>query len=294
MYEKKEIKYIKAITPIHAGSGQDMGIVDMPIQREKHSNIPKIEASSLKGSIKSWIYRKINIKEGTKEELEELYEVFGPKDNGEDKASRISLTDARLLFFPMKSNEDIFKLVTCPYILKRWCEDMKFENEHYENNYINDISVVEGMCICNKDNKDKNVFLEEYIFEKAEDKKDIFNKLAEELKKKIDIDTNKIVIIKDEEFIDLVSMYTEVITRNKINYDTGVAEGTGLFTEEYLPSESILYFMILSSPKFEAGNGKSSDQVIQYFNKSLDSIFQVGGNSTIGKGFVKILKGKKA
>ncbi len=51
MYKDKEIIYIKALTPIHAGAGQTLENVDMPIQREIHSNIPKVEASSLKGSI---------------------------------------------------------------------------------------------------------------------------------------------------------------------------------------------------------------------------------------------------
>jgi len=61
-----EIKpfFIKAITPLHVGSGSDLGVVDMPIQRESHTGFPKIEASSLKGSIRSEIeYKAQNDKE---------------------------------------------------------------------------------------------------------------------------------------------------------------------------------------------------------------------------------------
>ena len=45
--------FIKVITPLHAGSGSDLGVVDLPIQREAHTAFPKIEGSSLKGAIRS-------------------------------------------------------------------------------------------------------------------------------------------------------------------------------------------------------------------------------------------------
>ena len=39
-------------TPLHAGSGDALGVVDLPIQRERHTGFPKIEASSLKGALR--------------------------------------------------------------------------------------------------------------------------------------------------------------------------------------------------------------------------------------------------
>lgn len=35
MYELKQMKYIKALTAVHAGAGDGLETVDMPIQREK-------------------------------------------------------------------------------------------------------------------------------------------------------------------------------------------------------------------------------------------------------------------
>ena len=37
---------------LHVGSGHDLGFVDLPIQREKHTGFPKIESSGLKGCIR--------------------------------------------------------------------------------------------------------------------------------------------------------------------------------------------------------------------------------------------------
>lgn len=292
MYKDKKIIYIKALTPIHAGAGQTLESVDMPIQREKHSNIPIIEASSLKGSIKHWIYNKFdyekrqNKKQNIDEKMKRLYTIFGPEE-GDSYSSAISFTDAKLLFFPIKSATNIFRLITCPYVIKRWLEDLKIQGKCSEQD-LNNLDVSEGKCI--PINEEEKVILEEYIFEKEnnveENIKESLEKIFENIK---NLDKNRIVILNDSEFIDLVSMYTEIITRNKISVETGAAEGTGLFTEEYLPTETILYFTVLSSPSFNKERNISSEQVLKFFDDNVDEVFQVGGDATIGKGFVKRL-----
>ncbi|PWJ90017.1 CRISPR-associated protein Cmr4 [Oceanotoga teriensis] len=298
MYDNAKMIYIKTLTPTHAGAGQTLQNVDMPIQRETNTNIPKIEGSSLKGSIKHSIYRKIKInekdvnEEDVNEEEKMLNKIFG-NDNG-DSASRIGFTDAKLLFFPIKSTTEIYKLITCPYVLKRWVEDLEY-CEKEDLNYINfdsikSISISEGECISL--NKGSQV-LEEYIFENNENNKNKINEITEILKK-FDIEISeiekRIVILNDTDFIDLVSMYTEIITRNRIDPKKGVAENKGLFTEEYLPTETIMYFMALSSPDFFEKVDETSINPFDYLEKELDYVFHVGGYSTIGKGLVKRTK----
>ncbi|MBS5825350.1 MAG: type III-B CRISPR module RAMP protein Cmr4 [Clostridium argentinense] len=283
MYKNKETIYIKAISPIHAGSGQSLTSVDMPIQRESHSNIPKIEGSTLKGSIKHNVYHKLgfnkeNVEKEKKQEYTTFEKAFGPEENGEKSSSAIGITDAKLLLFPIRSATDIYKLITCPYVLKRWKEET---NQYFENSILDNLN--DGSCIVNNNvtllDKDR-VMLEEYIFEAyKQDLSSLFDKILEESQK------NKIVILPDSDFIDMVTMYTEVITRNRIDIETGTAQGTGLFSEEYLPAETVMYFSVLQSA-FYKGEEK---EALKYFNKNLGEIFQVGGNETIGKGIVKVL-----
>jgi CRISPR-associated protein Cmr4 len=53
MFKKSKLFFIIAETPLHPGSGGEVtGLVDLPIQRERHTNFPKIEASGLKGCIR--------------------------------------------------------------------------------------------------------------------------------------------------------------------------------------------------------------------------------------------------
>ncbi|CBZ03989.1 CRISPR-associated RAMP Cmr4 [Clostridium botulinum H04402 065] len=179
----------------------------------------------------------------------------------------------------MRSATDIYKLITCPYVLRRWKEEI---NQSFEDSFLEDIE--DGHCVVNNESQllsEDKVMLEEYIFEanRKEDLSSLFNESLEELQ------VNKVVILSDSDFIDMVTMYTEVITRNKIDVETGTAQGTGLFSEEYLPAETVMYFSVLESAFYKGGE----KEVLKYFNKELGKIFQVGGNETIGKGIVKIL-----
>ena len=48
MNAKPSIITMYAISPCHAGSGTSIGTVDLPIQRERHTNWPLIASSGVK------------------------------------------------------------------------------------------------------------------------------------------------------------------------------------------------------------------------------------------------------
>src|SRR5690625_3239744 len=101
MYSQAKPFLLHAITSVHAGSGSEIGIVDLPIQREKHTNYPKIEASTLKGAIRSHIEANLD-----SDELSDFELVFGSKPTSHDEnvqASAIAFSDARILLFPVRS-----------------------------------------------------------------------------------------------------------------------------------------------------------------------------------------------
>jgi len=251
--------FIKVITPLHAGSGSDLGVVDLPIQRESHTGFPKIEASSLKGSIRSAFNSVSNIED-----------IFG-SENGE-KAGKLGFSDARILFFPVKSVKGIFAYVTCPMVLNRLQDDLKLETKNFT---IPKITLRDEQCIVfsEKNSIDKNVILEEYSFaiddkQKPDIKFPYFDKVKERL-----------VIISDDNFTHFVKNSTEVITRIKIDNDKGTVQQGGLFTEEYLPSESVMYALALG-------------EVAKFTNDDI-KIMQIGGDTNLGKGIVELTIGVK-
>lgn len=313
---------ITTISSLHAGSGNDLGIVDLPIQREKHTSFPKIESSSLKGVLReAFETNDKTIKEqligdflnSNTSEKKVLYNydyyihlLFGydaDENNNEIKnyfdddtefSGALGFSDARLLFFPVRSARGVFAWITCRYVLRKFEEDMKLCGQDINVN-VSEVAV--GECLTFKNNKisiNQSVVLEEYTFrERQELDFDTFNGLLPEIQQKL-------VVVNDDDFKDFVNQFTEIITRTKIDNATGTVASGALFNEEYLPPETIMYFLVFASPIFQKDdskkgifkkNGKNEEElVMKFFEKSLPEVVQIGGNATIGKGIVKMEK----
>ncbi|HEY7420145.1 MAG TPA: RAMP superfamily CRISPR-associated protein, partial [Ktedonobacteraceae bacterium] len=48
-----QLTFIHALSPLHAGTGQGAGVIDLPVAREKATNIPFLPGSSLKGALRT-------------------------------------------------------------------------------------------------------------------------------------------------------------------------------------------------------------------------------------------------
>lgn len=305
--------FIKVLTPLHAGSGSDLGVVDLPIQREAHTSFPKIEASSLKGSIRSDFESKASLKKGgekikamqniqvifgfdlnekdykTNDEKKEYQEIISKFKNekGEiqkDFAGALGFSDARILFFPVKSVKGVFAYVTCPMVLNRLCKDKEpLKEETFVIPKIDTLGDEHCIVLGDKNNEKYNnktivvnnkVILEEYSFEIQKTESKEFIKIPN-----LGIEKERIVIISDDNFKHFAKNSTEVITRIKIKNETGTAQPGGLFTEEYLPAETIMYALAIGD----------TDKFIN----NTPTTLQIGGNSTLGKGIVELTIGVK-
>lgn len=306
-------------TPLHVGTGMELGEVDLPIQREKHTGFPKIESSGLKGSIRE-VFENITDKSRLKKEFpsienndewdEAVWLAFGPEE-GDTHSGALGFTDARLLLFPVKSMKGVFAWITCPYVLERFknelkLTDMKTEAIEEKIKVPDPNSIVEGSSLA----FDSKIVLEEYtfavtlsqdlekfaewlaqsIFPNPQNESDPYRFWREKMKKDI-------IVLSDDDFRDFVNLSTEVTTRIKIDNKTGTTQEGALFSEEYLPQESVLYSLALATPIFVKNNKdkgifkregkKEEDLVLEFFKAGLPEIIQIGGNATIGKGLVR-------
>lgn len=194
---KKALPFFMIVeTPLHAGSGSELGVVDLPIQREKHTDFPKIESSGLKGSIRE-IFEEISDKSNIKEKfvtIEDKWEIekdgkkeikkdkngreltkydeaislaFGP-EQGDTHAGALGFTDARLLLFPVKSMKGVFAWITCPQVLERFKNELALAgvNVNTPHPLPNGNTVPDGSSLVISSNK---IVLEEYTFEVKKD-----------------------------------------------------------------------------------------------------------------------------
>ncbi|MEO0263510.1 MAG: type III-B CRISPR module RAMP protein Cmr4 [candidate division WOR-3 bacterium] len=249
MFKENLVLTFYGQTSLHMGSGVSVSYIDNPIQREKHTDFPLLASSGIKGVIRELALRKWNDKE-------KVNVVFGPEEGGEEYASCISFTDAKILLYPVRSVKGVFAYITCPYVLNRFKNELK-SNGKSDLSDIPSLTNEDKIFVCrNSELKIDNnkVTLEEFVFE-IDNSKDIdglVGKISAYLPEEINSNLNThFAIVHDNVFRDFVKYAIEIRTRIRIDQTTGtVAEGA-LFTIELIPSESVFYgFLFINDPYF--------------------------------------------
>ena len=315
MYKTATMMMMVCESPLHAGTGSDLDFIDNPIQRERHTGYPKIESSSIKGALRE----RFSAPNRTEMELAIAFGPDNPKP-GEERQGSLGFTDARLLLFPVKSMKGVFAWVTCPSVLQRFQVDMQrlraqadFEIHNLPQVPSDQVVLFSDDLVIKNQAGNRNVVLEEYAFTCNAPATDIcvgtaeiplndwlanhiFPVSAQDLRLAYwnHLLRNNLLIISDTDFADFAELTTEVITRNKIDPNTGTVASGHLFTEEYLPADSVLYSLVMAHPEFTfkgEKQGLSADEILGYFKDQLsivhDNSFQAGGNATIGKGLLR-------
>lgn len=261
-------------TGVHCGSGSSLEVIDLPIQREKHTNFPIFQASSVKGTMRRF-YNGLD-----------LESIFG-SESGNEYASCISFTDARVLFFPVKSFKEVFVWITCPLVLKKFQNDINIIGFNWESNIpdiFNDTSALifgsaEKLSLNNK------LIIDEYVFDIVQNQnQNLFDSLNLPHKEFL---LSKLIVISNDMFKFFVSSATDVIARTAIDKERGVVIPGALWYEEYLPSDTFLYSLVLAENSRSNENIKSKN-VIENLQHNINKIIQIGGNETIGKGIVEL------
>lgn len=297
MFEKALGLYIYADTPVHTGSGIEVNSpVDLPIQRERHTSFPIIPGSGLKGVMKQWArdqeWNGANIKL-----------IFGP-DDGDEGKSGIAVTDAKILAYPVRTMRGVFGWITCPLVLDRFKKEMemaRFSVDMETPSPSEQTTIVGNGCSVSDNDK---VVLEDLVLDKAGTHDIDLSKYLPDndvyryIKNKIQKD---LVVVDNSVFTNLVELTTEVVARTKIDPDKGTVAKGALWYEEYLPSDTLLYSLLLFSPKYEKDNNgeyklkMGAEGMTAEVLKLNDQVLHIGGDETVGKGFtrVKIVDGGK-
>ncbi len=114
---------------------------------------------------------------------------------------------------------------------------------------------------------------------------------------------DSLIILPEEDFRDFVVNATEIITRISIDRVKKTAAGKALWTEEHLPTDTLLYVPIYATNarKTRKEGNKSVpemfaieilDKAIQLEN-SQQGYLQLGGDETVGRGMVHMHWGNK-
>jgi len=281
-------------TSLHAGTGQTVGVIDLPIQREATTDYPCVFGSSVKGAMRGWASR-----QGMNQDLINL--IFGPEEDASEYASALAVSDARLLLLPVRSFTTHFKWVTCPAVLKRFQADSQRLGISSLVSNMNEVLTDENSAwVATAQAQSKGLFLEEFRFNPVPSKliDDLIPKIAQLMGRKdaVEILTNQLVIIHDNMFRIICKFATPVNAHIRLNKETKIVEKGALWYEETLPPETLMYTCLLASrgrkkqkegaaPVLEATD--ILERTLTLFPEEAPYL-QLGGNETVGMGWCKV------
>lgn len=305
MYEAKAALFLYCVSPVHMGAGTAVGLIDNPIQRERHTEWPLFAGSGLKGAARHRVWAELPEDERSRKESL-LNRLFGPSAGAAElHAGAVGFGDAQLVAFPVRCTRRAYVYATSPTVLARtrrlldaldiacpWqvptvaedrClvvsqdgpvssgERLHLEAFEYEADGAADLGAI-------------GTWLAAHALPQDEAHAYFRGKLAADL-----------VVLPDEDFTHFVTNATVVEPHVRINDETGSADEGGLFYTENLPPESLLVAPLMASrERRKAVNGEQfldAAEVLKMVVQGgsgmpgLDGrLLQVGGDATTGRG----------
>ena len=349
MFEAAAMLYLYVETPLHAGSGSSVGVVDLPIQRERVTGYPLVQASGIKGKLRAEAYESAAYQELKKQHAERianelkadgkwrdkseadrqreaarrarkvaakelgLEAVFGPESDEADlHAGAVSPGDARLLLFPVRSLAGVYAYTTSRNVLARLKRDLDAQAQM--TGQTSTISwtldnLPDNGTAWTVDNQsvvvNGSVVLEEFAFaaqqHNAGGQNDVaaiaawlaenaFPDTAEYDYFREKVKTH-LVILPEDAFRDFTHFATEVLARIRLNPETKTVARGALWTEEHLPSDTLLYAPLLATrPRTDQAPQamQTADEVLGFVRDLGLTRIQLGGDETVGRGIVRL------
>ena len=267
------ILYLFTRTPLHVGAGSSVGAIDQPVIRERHTGFPIIPGSSIKGVLRDSVRNDPILK--NQEES-----IFGKQDD----AGRLSIGEAKLLAFPVRSAKGSFAFITCPLALERFlreqCEDsgIKVPDEP------TDMTCLASEAVSITRANQTGIVLEEYRFNRtAVFPLDWEKKLLGILDDPVwQAGKGRFVLLSNGDFSHFAKNACEVSQHVGIDPEKGTAKPGALFNLESVPAETLFFARVSALSR---ATGELSD-----LEQHLDGkpVLQFGGDSTTGLGFCSV------
>lgn len=303
--------FLHALSPLHAGTGQGVGVIDLPIAREKATGIPYVPGSTVKGVLRD---------AGESAQQPNTVKIFGPDtEHAEEHAGSLQISDARLLLLPTRSVLGTFAWVTSPYLLHRLVRDLGTvapASVPAPNNEQECHVAQAGSQLLHKVGNIDKVYLEDL---------DLTAKLADEVTKwaewlgtqlfpipavPADADNAtqqkltavkqeaehwrkqlaaRLCVVHDNVLSFLLDTATEVRARIKLNDAAKTVQEGGLWYEEALPAETVLVSLILAAPvRGQNGQALTPDAIFTQIEALAAAPLQFGGKATVGYGVCNV------
>ncbi|AAK42177.1 Conserved hypothetical protein [Saccharolobus solfataricus P2] len=290
--------FIKAVTHLHVSSGTSVEEeVDLPFQRDE-LNYPTIFASSLKGAIKSFLLKEYS------NAREIIYKVLGSDENP-DEASLGSFLDAVLFAIPARSIgvsglDEAWVYVTTYELLRKVKSLLESMNTLSATQFTSLLDAINNILQESKnliisDNAASVILNEDFYVELS----NIQNEYIQSLLGDMLIENSTynqsnqnsqsqgnhlvkpLIVLKDSIGREVINRSLIRVRRIKIKRSSKTVEEGGLWSEEYVPVNSLFF------SSFLARGSKDTAYFADCILRKTRYLI-LGGKETIGKGIVEL------
>lgn len=302
-----KIAILQALTSLHAGAAGAVGAIDLPIQREQHTQWPMMQSGGIKGVFRDAAREFIRAENAADPNADpdthsDLTAIFGPPtENADDYAGALVVTDARILLFPVRSLKGVYALITCPGVLKRYADDQKLAGLTPIGHLSSEPFETETWCVepegkellffdVGDDAKKKQqAVFADMAFDYCANESTELTDALRHLESITGEDANRIVVVSDDVFGWFVRFHTEVIARNRLESETKTVAKGALWNEEYLPPQTFMYSVLLAGRVYSGQEQEQKLDVLTTLGEWIgDKTLQFGGNGSTGKGLCTV------
>ena len=306
--------HLHALSALHCGTGQSVGVVDLPIARARATNLPIVPGSSLRGVLRQHVT-------GSNKAMART--LFGPETITGDQdafAGALAVGDAHLLVLPVRCLAGIVSYVTSPFILRRYARDLAragipapaaLPPEPAGNEAVvapQSVNLVDGKGRTGPGDRpgshrtlvleDLDLTVRETAREGASLLKDWAAHVAQavhpgddesQIESRNDV-IRRFALLPDAIMDFLAETATEIRARIAIDPKKGTVKGGALWYEENLPAEAVLWGVFaLSDSNNPAEDPQRSEEALADEMPASGTLLQLGGKAGVGRGLVRFL-----
>jgi len=263
------VHLLQILTPLHLGEGTQIGAVDLPIARERHTDWPFVPGSSLKGALRAHARRMGH-------SAEDIRRVFGA-DPGETLfRGAMIVADAVLLAMPARTFTNTFALLASPLSLGRFARQVAGAPEIPAP--LTAERVIVGNALNLKVPGKELAIIEDLCFiQEASDWVDDWARFLREGWVGDEAPLDHLAVVHDDVFAHAARAWLPVRTRNAIDAATGVVDKNKLFSVEYVAPETLFWTVV-----------DGDDAILPLSGDA----FALGGHNSTGSGRVTLWKEK--
>lgn len=305
MAEAHALLFVYCETPVHAGTGRSVGTVDLPIQRERITGYPVVQASSVKG-----VLRAVTTPNGGSgsDDAERHRAVFGPDDptKAHEHAGALQVTDLSVVLFPVRSLAGVFAWTTSLPALARLARLAALAGvgtgwmlpEQGPDGQA--AWVAQGSALAIDSAAGRSIVLEEFSFAGDESQSDFVRALGDWLatnalpqgqeyawwRRNL---TSHLCVLPDDDFRDFVQYGTEVEAHVRLDSSKKTVAPGALWRTEAVPAETLFASLLAATRSRYPKVTDDGHRLLGWLTAKLDGQrTRLGGDETTGRGSVAL------